>query len=605
MLKEVTTFVNNLDPDFKNLGIKPKDGLHVLLKIQKDGNRAFIDRTIEPLSCYTGKKNITDEEFRFLKYCNTLSQVAWMVDTNKCFDTDTKAIHSCSPYCLAIKKTNLIDGEKYKERSGKNKSLVYDNILSYFSKAKTMLENDENKGIVSVFAEAVDTKEKLHSWLNQIPDYDKVKDGEYIIFYLDYPIDEYQAANEKYLSDKLFNTPKFTISLDEEQWGTSNFFNGYPSKKPFLTHQSATFDISGRISANEALALFEFKDLLDRGILPKPLPIFIHKDEIVESIVLFKKGAEADVKLSYKEIIEALYKKYKDELGNYYLLFYQAGEVKDYDFVPVFKYDFSARIENHFMLKSGELIQPEIEIETVFDLEYYVFNKLIGNKYRKVDYFKDLDTEDYNDRAKVPNKVYTNTFYCYSKFRKAVYDFVYKSKRQGINENIFYEMVFLSLKDDLHYDNEYQIKEKLNIWFSLYEKFCSKKYNETMASKLKGYREFIENVTNEKVDEDSITDEQFMFAAGQVINYLLYKSRSSDQSYKLLEPYLQKTNCTELKKAIANDFSRYKHENFSSNFEKVASIVLSYETEKNIKTYLPELLSGVFSKNQLFFSRNK
>ena len=120
-----------------------------------------------------------------------------------------------------------------------------------------------------------------------------------------------------------------------------------------------------------------------------------------------------------------------------------------------------------------------------------------------------------------------------------------------------------------------------------------------MVNKLKEYQDFVAAIIDHEPLTD-ITDEKFAFAAGQVIDYILSKSKSADTSYNLLEPYLQQSKCEEFKRAIANDFGRYKHENFSKNFEKVAAFVLSYETSANLKHLLPQLLSGVFSKNQLF-----
>ena len=121
-----------------------------------------------------------------------------------------------------------------------------------------------------------------------------------------------------------------------------------------------------------------------------------------------------------------------------------------------------------------------------------------------------------------------------------------------------------------------------------------------LVNKVENYcsdEEIKSNITKFYTD---ITDEKFAFAAGQVIEYILSKSKSADNSYNLLEPYLQQSKCAEFKKAMANDFGRYKHENFSKNFEKVAAFVLSYETDANLKHLLPQILSGVFSKNQLF-----
>ena len=275
--------------------------------------------------------------------------------------------------------------------------------------------------------------------------------------------------------------------------------------------------------------------------------------------------------------------------------------INDFDYIPKFNFNFQCQILNYFEIKSEGIIKPNIKITNVFEFETFVFIPLIGNKYNKIDYFKELDSEDYNDRTKSPNKIYNSKFVSYTKYRKSAYDFVYKSFNRIIKEDILYEMVFNAIIDDLKYDNSFSIKEKLNIWFSLYEQFSQNNKNEkSMASKLKDYQEYVGKIILDQADFNLATDEQFMFAAGQVINYILTKSKSADQSYQLLEPYTQKSSCKEFQKAIANDFARYKHANYSGNFERAASFVLTYETDQNLKNYLPELLAGVFSKNQLF-----
>ena len=96
----------------------------------------------------------------------------------------------------------------------------------------------------------------------------------------------------------------------------------------------------------------------------------------------------------------------------------------------------------------------------------------------RLDYFSDLNKDDYEKKDL--------TFISYSKFRKSVYDFVYKSQRQAVDGSMFDEMVFNGIKDDIKQGNGYGVKEKLNIWYSTYNFFNSKnKIN--MASKLESY----------------------------------------------------------------------------------------------------------------------
>ena len=290
--------------------------------------------------------------------------------------------------------------------------------------------------------------------------------------------------------------------------------------------------------------------------------------------------------------VDAIIKTLKDVRGAYAL-----GIVfKDFDFVSTFEYFVSKEkplaILNLFDIKEkgGKDNKHYPVINNIFDFEQQVMKPFIQNKYLRVDYFGDLNKDDY---VKIDM-----TFSSFSRYRKAIYDYVYKSQRNTIDGHIFGEMVFNAINDDIKGNNDYSIREKLNIWYSLHEYFNPKnKIN--MVNKLKDYQDFVATIIADETLTD-ITDEKFAFAAGQVINYIQSKSKSADNSYNLLEPYLQQSKCTEFKRAIANDFGRYKHENFSKNFEKVAAFVLSYETSANLKHLLPQILSGVFSKNQLF-----
>jgi CRISPR-associated protein Csh1 len=155
------------------------------------------------------------------------------------------------------------------------------------------------------------------------------------------------------------------------------------------------------------------------------------------------------------------------------------------------------------------------------------------------------------------------------------------------------------IKSSYHTEDR-NIRKKLNIWFSLKENFnqSSHKNNETMANKLKEHREFIKKLVKSNADIEN--DEQYAFAAGQVIYYLMSKSKTADRSYKRLEPFLQQVQAKQLNMAISRMFDVYKHEQFSGNFKTPFAQVLAYDTSKNMRDLIPTLLSGIFSKNSLF-----
>lgn len=646
MIKELVNFSKSLSEDFKAIGKLPKEGLHILLQVNDDGTLRLDANTIE----YGFFNKKLEEVSIFLKKCLVLQENSWMVDTNKCFDTVTRAIHSCSAYSVGIKRDNLNGGSNYEKRKKEGKNLVYGSFENYFQKANEIVNTIDNakmpiaEAFSSFFkngswkivledilkdrdanyqllksreeslkekakttsnkAEKIAIKDDLTNLAIDMLEYQPLADSDYVIFYLDLPLEDYKRAHSYYLDDKLFNTAEYNTKPDDDGviYGTSNFMNSFNQKMPFLMHRSATFDISSRISNIDAKALYEFSRVFGNKTLPNPLPIFVYRNELFEERVfsLYREG-----KRNFRDVISSLYADFKDDFQNYYLLNWsntKDGVVfHDYDFVSHFRYELNneggVTIENLFDIKAKQEGKSKLEhygkIENIFQLEDRVLKYLIQNKYHRVNYFSDVKTEEYE---KLPG-----TFLSFNKYRKAVYDYVYKSARTAIGGKEFDEIVFNAVNDDFKNSNEYGIKEKLNYWYGLHNYFHNNTIN--MASKLKDYQDFVSGLIDGSATVEGAQDEHFAFAAGQVIYYLLSKSKSADTSFRLMEPYLQKTNCKALQENIAEDFARYKHENFSNNFGKVAAFVLSFETSKNLKKLQPQLLSGLFSKNQLFANK--
>jgi CRISPR-associated protein Csh1 len=599
MIKELVQFTEAI-ADFKSIGLTPKEGIYIRLRIEnKDGGLSIDVHQFES-AVYSKKMKGLDS---FLKTCTEVIQSGWMVNTNKCFDTPEKAIHSCSPYMIAFKKDSLT-------KQGKGDSLAV-RLNRYFTKAKDLVEEEVEKGRIDVFKNALNSDDKLNSLLQSIPDFDKVKEGEYVVVFLDEPIEKYRAAHDKYLQDKLFNTNEHNTSNDAgETVGTSDFFNGFNVKKPFLLHQSAAFSLPGRITAGEAKGLYDFREIVGRSprILPQPLPIFIYKDELTKAVSLFREDADADTKKTYAQIFDELYTKRKVDLKNFYLLFYSRGEIKDFDFVSRFEYELKDKDGNAWQIQ--DLFEytgsHDFTLENVFELQpklmLDMFNNALIVKTKTGDlqfrWFDDIDAQ-YCKSDK--------TYLLVLKYRKAFYDFIYKSRRQAVTQTMFEDIMLTGILEDIRLDkvkdnrnSEYfNILKKLNILFSLHNNF--QPYHENplfMANQTIQLREFMAGLAREEGHIQS--DEQFAFAIGQVVHYILSKSKSEDRSYKRLEPFLQQTEAEQLRQALVRIFNTYKHEPFSRKFRHPFAEVMGYETKRNMRELLPMMLAGYFSKNQLF-----
>ena len=641
MIKEIVKFMELLPENFKMKGTQPKDGLHIEVRMELSPDYVSnIDTENFIYEMYSSKKGMSSP---FLDKCKERHQNAWCIDTNKCFDLPTKAIHSCSPFLVAFKREHLKGGDKFIDNQKKQKTQIYDRFNNYFEKAGALFDEEDNKDIYDVFKyffvrdefsiilskieqeqsskrleleDQIESKKILDKSSNDKQVKNKIREeikqleiqlnnarslsnGDYILFYLDVPLQMYSKTHDNYLKARLFNTDEYNTEPDSEGlvYGTSNFLNGFNNKMPFLMHQTASFDITSRISNVDAKLLYEFAKILPNKTLPNPLPLFVYEEELeLQMLALIQ---EDQSKLGYQDLVNKLIIEHKKDLGNYYLLFWQNTKdglvFRDFDFVSKFEFNLEENIDiiNYFEVKEkeGKGLKSYSKIMNIFDFEQTVLKPFIYNKYHNLNYFSDLSKEGYEEMD--------GTYQSYAKYRKTVYDYVYKSQRTLINQYIFYEMVFNAIKDDLKLARGSGIKDKLNIWYSTQHIF-NQKNKEFMGDKLKDYQSFVEKLTSEEGIQTEATDAYFAFTAGMVINYIISKSQAADASYQLLEPYLQQSRCTEFKKAIARDFARYKHERFSKRFDRAAAFVLSYETEASLKDLLPQILSGVFAKNQLY-----
>ncbi len=602
MLQEINNFMNTLSPELKQAGLKPKEGLHVLLKVQEKDGVLFMDEKSVEQVCLTRKATEFDEPF--LQRCAELAQVSWCVNTNKCFDLPAKGIHSCSPYCVALKRESLEGGGKY----SKDKIKIYDRVEAYFTNAVAFVVEEEEKERISVFRNFINSREKLNALFGYFQaDFEEVKDKEYIILYLDEAIEKYRQVNEWYLSDKLFNTNEFNVKVGNEIYGTSDFLNGFPTKKPFLSHQSAVFDIAGRITGEMARNLHSFQEIMLRNILPRPLPLFVYREELqTEELSIFSKYLSEGKKIGYQEIIRELYGRHKEDIGDYYLLYYYGNTVCDFDFVSQFRYELKQGDKKYWEIKDYFQVETGKKIFHVFELEDKVLrvifnNSLItqtkaGDIQRK--YFDELDSKYCKSE---------NNYLLVLKYRKAFYDYIYKSRIQAVTRQMFDDILLSGVLEDIRLDEmkenqhsqRWSVLNKMNIWFSLTENFdVPSKITNTMASKLEEQRAFMVALSEGKAALEN--DEQYAFAVGQVIYYLLHKSKTADKSYKRLEPFLQQVHASELNKAVARLFDMYKHENFSGYFRHPFASVMAYQTKANMREYLPMMLAGIFSDNQLF-----
>jgi CRISPR-associated protein Csh1 len=626
MLREIINYVYHLkesSPEILEQGIKPSEGLHIFIELDSNGNCSnFLSERGKDWDFFDGKE-ITPFLADIMRYEQQSQRVGNSM--NKVFDYK-KQISSCSPYVLSFKKDKLEKETKIDSEPFVSFSKIKKLLPAYFKQAIAFCleDNDkEQKAIVSLFENfLLENIEKLEN--NEF--FQNMKKSFYVNIYLkNISFKDYKKAQIKHQQKKLFNKNDYNNSkkLASDTFGLSDFFNGDKEKKTFYKHVTACMykGVSGRIQAKDSVLLNDFESILRRQVFPKPLPIFIDEKEFNntdEMIRIYKENS----KLGYGEILKCIFDKKNEDivLQNYYLLFFNYKyELEDYDFVTKFRYSLKnqsnsyPKIRNLFNLKKNEELLEPYSIKDIFAFERGIVQKIFNNSLvrKKENGFEVKYFGEINPTYVIGGDL---IYQMILKYRKAFYDYIYKSKKETITSFIWDEILWNSILSDLRSDeikesryhsHEYSIKEKLNIWFSLYRYFIHNKRRLDMASKIPELLEKIRIVANDS-EKNFESVEEFAFGAGQIIYYLLNQSKSSERTHALLEPFIQKVKAEQLQNSIAQIINTYKHElSFGhGRFERLSAQVLGFETKVNLKSYQRFLLAGYFSE-PVIYEKNK
>ena len=644
MIREIINFTNGLlsdIPDIMQWNIQPDKGLHVFIDIDEIGNWANqnLQQGID-YDYYDGK----NQDIKLWNDCIRYQEATEYITMNKVSKFDKKKkIHSCSPFAVAF-NFNFNDKEKselgikiFKKSDKPSKEELKSNNALIRAQRRIVIEErlkDYQSNSLSIYG----IKEKdgdlfsnqpfiygkqimgffnnLHKILNAvelIAEYSLLTGKDYLHLYLrTIPIDVQEELHNRYVKQEIFSGEV----MSKEHFGSVGFFTAYNQKKPFLRHRTSFLKdgVSQRFSEEDAITLYTFEKLLRRKpqCLPNPLPIMIDGREWNKRVIkLFNESGDT---LSFRDLLKQLFAKYNmKSLPNYYLLNLSKTVsgivINDFDFVPLFRYYLDGDIVVSNVTNSSSLQdksferEREISIKTIFDFERVAVREVFNNSLVKIkedkyvtNYFGEIDSIYVIGGTLMSNLM--------QKYRKAIYAYIYKSDTNAINASMFddimYQSVLSNIKLDTFENKRFEwnnsIKKKINIWFSLYKMFNQNDKRENMVTKINELKNEISRVT--KGETDLLSPESFAFGAGQLVSYLMDRSVSTNKTYAMLEPYLQKGKSRLLQDAIAQTVTVYKHDInqiYKGRFEFLASQVLTYGGDIDMKPLLKYFLAGCFS----------
>jgi CRISPR-associated protein Csh1 len=123
-----------------------------------------------------------------------------------------------------------------------------------------------------------------------------------------------------------------------------------------------------------------------------------------------------------------------------------------------------------------------------------------------------------------------------------------------------------------------------------------------MADVLKQHRDIIQKRinTDSNVYVSIDSDEEYCYAVGQLINYLLGFSKTENKTYSLANQFFKIKEDRLLKERLNNLFLKYNYieKMNSKRFEKLYGMICSYEVENGLNQDI--MIAGFISPNLIY-----
>ena len=154
------------------------------------------------------------------------------------------------------------------------------------------------------------------------------------------------------------------------------------------------------------------------------------------------------------------------------------------------------------------------------------------------------------------------------------------------------------IKNSILNNKYYLARNQFNLFYSILDYFD--KGEEKMGDRLSDLMSSLRNKIISEQTFDIDGEDEYYFAVGQLVSYLISLNKSNNKTHNLINPILNCKDDKKLKQEIAKLFKKYNYDINKSNkkFNKLASMVLSYVPEKEFNTTL--LIAGYLSNNLIY-----
>lgn len=564
----------------------PKDGTYRLIEV--DGESFRIRKTLDICNDKKNRTIIGEADSDYL-YIKTLDYYSKLLEMNKPIDS-SKTIHCNNYFSVAVKKESITSGK-----------LDSDVIEAYFAILKNPLLKYEKKAKTKELYEAIEAEigkpdEELIDTIKEIVLTGNIWEGmdfngkDYIKLFFVFQdeqqtIEAYKRENKRYLIPNIYNNNEFNEWDDGEIIGLPNNNMGMNSKKPFLENKSRKEKVPHLLKQQEAIMQSQMFDYFMGEVSKGRTHLYIDND-VKRPRMLFYSNTEEPQFLE-----SGYYMRFQKEKNEVKIL--QADVITNYD--PNMKPAFY--LKNGIGISETDLEKSSIRYNKAYN-KMWELKELIDFVFfeGKLGYNLDTETRDIVTQDAVLKR-------CILQSRSSLINWFYGGEirqAQPIVEKFSLELI----ENLIRSGEKIKAQHQFNLRWSLLDYFDS---DRRIIDKMEQVKKVLRNHINLPKGEDwqIQSDEEFAFAVGQTVSYLLSLSKANIKSETVINQYLNARNATVIRKYLITMYKKYNYQlNHvgTSRASQLLEHVMLYEPKRLCRE---EMLAGFVSANLVYEKKNK
>lgn len=500
-----------------------------------------------------------------------------LIDMNKPID-GKKIIQSNNYLSFIVKKESLINGKLCDER-----------IEEYYNKlANPYLKYDKGNSkeiYKSVEAELgkvnVEKLEKIKNWIRaNIFSLDvEITGKDYLKIFFEDSIEEYKREGKRYLIPNIYNNNDFNVNDNDEIYGLPNDNMGLNAKKPYLENKTRKITVPYLLSNTEVLLQKKFFDyLMNFAVIGK---VNVYIDNSSNKITSYESGKLPDK--DFNGIFLRIKKGKEVEILDYDIITnYKSNLSRKFNFKNILEVDQSSKnvsIQNYGEWGKFEDIQQ-------------ILNEVFFSKFLINNYFTEPGDLSINDGCLKNNLLLS---------RNILFNWIYKGVDNGVF-NILNKISLSLVKGSIENGYIQKASHQFNLRWSLINYF---KGGRDMADVIHILKDSLRTKINSRITDKIYSDDEYYFAVGQLVGYLLSKSRGKKKPHSLANPFVNGKNNEDIKEKLRRLYSKYSYDLDSKGkkFNNLYTMVIGYTPEdKNVNQ---DLILGGYLSNSLIYESTK